>query len=106
MLERETFDVLVSDIGMPGRDGYELIRTVRQGEAPGQRMPAVALTAYARHEDRNVALAEGFDEHVAKPVDAGALIGTIARLVRASERRAGTGGLVDDPVDGQSGRWR
>ena len=82
LLEKETFDVLVSDIGMPGRDGYELIRCIRRKEMAGMRMPAIALTAYARHEDRSIALSAGFDEHVAKPVDAWALIATIGRLVR------------------------
>ena len=63
-------DVLVSDIGMPGEDGYDLIRKVRAMDpACGGRIPAVALTAYARVEDRLRALSAGFQMHVAKPVE-------------------------------------
>ena len=64
-------DLLVSDIGMPGEDGYALIRSVRQ---QGLRLPAIALTAYARSEDRTRALVEGFDFHLAKPVDPDELV--------------------------------
>ncbi|WP_447978523.1 response regulator [Candidatus Nitrospira bockiana] len=63
-------DVLISDIGMPGEDGYELIRRVRaMAPEQGGRIPAVALTAYARAEDRVRALSAGFQMHVAKPVE-------------------------------------
>ena len=78
-------DVLVSDIGMPGEDGFALIRRVRSlGPAQGGRIPAVALTAYARSEDRIRALAAGFQAHVTKPVDPPHLaevIATVARVV-------------------------
>ncbi|WP_395843418.1 ATP-binding protein [Cystobacter fuscus] len=74
-------DVLVSDIGMAGEDGYELIRRLRAQERAGARLPAVALTAFARSEDRWRALAEGFDVHVAKPVNASRLISVVASLV-------------------------
>jgi len=75
--------VLVSDIGMAEVDGYELMRRVRAGEAAaggGARLPAVALTAFARAEDREHALAAGFDEHVAKPVRARELVAAVARV--------------------------
>ena len=85
ILHANRFDVLVSDIGMAGVDGYALIRGIREREAQGERMPAIALTAYARHEDRAVALAAGFDEHLAKPRDACELVAVIARLVRRSD---------------------
>jgi signal transduction histidine kinase len=85
LLHAHRFDVLVSDIGMAGADGYELIRNIRAREGDGERMPAIALTAYARHEDRAVALAAGFDEHLAKPLDACQLAAVIARLVRRSD---------------------
>ncbi|MDQ3133657.1 MAG: response regulator, partial [Acidobacteriota bacterium] len=63
-------DVLLSDIGMPGEDGYEFIRKVRQLDPPPRgRLPAVALTAYATVEDHARALEAGFQTHVAKPVD-------------------------------------
>ncbi len=75
-------DVIVSDIGMPGEDGYSLIRKVRARSADeGGRIPAIALTAYARSEDRIRALAAGFQAHVPKPVDLTELALAIASLV-------------------------
>lgn len=71
LLKAEHFDLLVSDIGMPGEDGYALIRQVRGLTGSGNRnIPAIALTAYARAEDRVRAVAAGFLMHVAKPVEA------------------------------------
>ena len=81
VLLREKPDVLVSDIGMPGRDGYEFIREVRALEPDeGGRVPAVALTAFARSEDRTRAILAGFQVHIAKPVEPRELIATIASL--------------------------
>ncbi len=75
-------DLLVSDIGMPGQDGYELIRRVRKLDADHHgQIPAVALTAYAGAEDQQRALAAGFQIHLAKPVEPKALVATVARLV-------------------------
>jgi CheY-like chemotaxis protein len=73
----------VSDIGMPGKDGYSLLERLRDGErAEGlARLPAVALTAYATADDAKRALAAGYDLHVAKPVDALTLAHTIVELV-------------------------
>jgi CheY-like chemotaxis protein len=84
--DRAVPDVLLSDIGVPGEDGYSLIRKVR-ARAPGQGgdVPAAALTAYARAEDRQRALEAGYQTHLAKPIDPSELIATIARL---SGRRA------------------
>ncbi|HKY04176.1 MAG TPA: CHASE domain-containing protein [Blastocatellia bacterium] len=73
-------DILVSDIGMPDEDGHALIRKVRAMESPEARLPAIALTAYAREEDRQLALANGYQLHVAKPVDPQELIVNIASL--------------------------
>jgi PAS domain S-box-containing protein len=74
-------DVLVCDIGMPGEDGYQLIRNVRRlGPEAGGDVPAVALTALARSEDRRRAIVAGFDMHVTKPVEAGEFIAVVARL--------------------------
>jgi CheY-like chemotaxis protein/nitrogen-specific signal transduction histidine kinase len=73
--------VLVSDIGMPDEDGYALIGKLRAlGPERGGRIPAVALTAYARSEDRTRALASGFQAHVPKPIEAGELVVVIASL--------------------------
>ncbi len=81
-------DVLVSDIGMPGEDGYQFVKTLRETPAVHadpesglqRKLPAIALTAFARSEDRQRALLAGFDTHVAKPVDAAELVTVVARL--------------------------
>ena len=78
------FDVLVSDIGMPEEDGYSLVRRLRAMDGSCRDVPAVALTAYARTEDRDHALAAGFQAHVTKPVEAADLIAAVARLVNAN----------------------
>ncbi len=76
-------DVLISDIGMPELDGYHLIRAVRALDAgDGGATPAVALTAFARPEDRLQALRAGYQMHVAKPVDPSELIVVVANLTR------------------------
>ncbi len=76
-LDIETPDVLVSDIGMPEVDGYEFLRRVRSSENAA-RIPAVALTAFARSEDRTRALRAGYIAHVAKPVEPAELLATVA----------------------------
>jgi signal transduction histidine kinase/integral membrane sensor domain MASE1/CheY-like chemotaxis protein len=77
--------VVVADIGMPGQDGYSLLDRIRKAEPTGSpRVPVVALTAYARPEDRTRALAAGFQEHAAKPVDGDALARIVARLGQIS----------------------
>jgi CheY-like chemotaxis protein len=74
-------DILISDIGMPDEDGYALLRRVRALEPEnGGRIPAIALTAYARTQDRRAALLAGFQSHVAKPVEPAELIAVIANL--------------------------
>jgi PAS domain S-box-containing protein len=76
-------DVLVSDIGMPERDGYALLDEVRRASTPEVAgLPAIALTAYAKHEDRAQALAAGFQAHLAKPLEPLKLARTIRALVR------------------------
>ncbi|WP_193197190.1 ATP-binding protein [Nostoc sp. MG11] len=78
-------DVLISDIGMPGEDGYALMRKIREMEPElGGRIPAVALTGYARVEDYKEALAAGFQRHIAKPVRAAELIAVVASLGKMS----------------------
>lgn len=76
-------DILVSDIGMPEEDGYSLLRKVRALESKRERqIPAVALTAYARVEDRIQALSAGFGQHVTKPVEPAELVAVIANLAK------------------------
>ena len=80
-LRRRRPDVLVCDIGMPGEDGYALLARVRDLTAEeGGLVPAVALTAYARADDRRRALAAGYQAHLAKPVDPDELISLVARM--------------------------
>jgi PAS domain S-box-containing protein len=73
--------VLVCDIGMPKTDGYQFIRTLRATEARRERIPALALTAFARAEDRKRSLVAGYQAHLAKPFDVGELILVVADLV-------------------------
>jgi signal transduction histidine kinase/response regulator RpfG family c-di-GMP phosphodiesterase len=78
-------DLIVSDIAMPDRDGYDLLRNLR--ELPQtSAIPAIALTAYARQEDRVRALSEGFQAHLPKPVEPNELISVIDHVARANER--------------------
>lgn len=79
---RSEYDVLLSDIGMPDVDGYELIRQVRALDAELGGIPAIALTAYVREEEQSSALAAGFQRHIAKPVEPNQLVSMIAELVQ------------------------
>jgi len=82
ILESWPADVLVSDIEMPGEDGYELLRRIRAKERGGRtRLPALALTAYGRPEDRRRTLAAGYNLHLAKPIDPSELVLAVANLV-------------------------
>jgi CheY-like chemotaxis protein len=83
MLDEWCPDALISDIGMPGEDGYALIEKLRARErGRGERLlPAIALTAYARVEDRLRALSAGYQSHVSKPVDTEELLTVIASLL-------------------------
>ena len=88
---REIPDVLLSNIVMPGEDGYDLIRTVRALPADrGGLTPAVALTGLSTPADRARALQAGFQAHVAKPVDASRLVTIVTNL--AARRQAGAAG--------------
>ena len=83
MLQIARPDVLLADIGMPGASGYDLIRELRKRDAKmGRYLPAVAVTAYATGTDRDRALAEGFDDHVSKPVSPAAIIQTVRSVSR------------------------
>jgi CheY-like chemotaxis protein len=76
-------EVLVVDLGMPEMDGFDFISRIRASSNPHVRkLPAAALTAFARSEDRTKALRSGFEMHLAKPVDPGELVASVATLVR------------------------
>ena len=75
-------DILISDIGMPEEDGYTLMKKLRARESErGGHIPAIALTAYARREDRLRALSAGYEYHVPKPVDPEELLTVVASLI-------------------------
>ena len=80
-LATQSTDVIVSDIGMPGTDGYQFMRELRQRPAAaGGRTPSIALTAFARSEDRTRAMMAGYQVHIAKPIEPRELIATVASL--------------------------
>jgi PAS domain S-box-containing protein len=82
----EVPDILISDIGMPGIDGYDLIRQIRQLPADaGGKVAAIALTAYTRVEDRLQALRAGYDMHVPKPVELAELVAVAASVARRQQ---------------------
>jgi PAS domain S-box-containing protein len=86
-LQRGLPEIILSDIGMPVEDGYDLIRKVRSlPPAKGGRIPAVALTAFARSEDRQRALLAGYQIHVAKPVEPSELLTVCASIAQSSVR--------------------
>jgi PAS domain S-box-containing protein len=104
LLQNERPDVLVSDIGMPGVDGYDFMRQVRKlGAAGGGDIPAVALTAFARPEDRVKALDAGYQAYLCKPVDPSELAAAVASV--AGRTPAGDA-LPPAPADGLGGRQR
>ncbi len=82
VLEKSQLDVLISDIGMSEQDGYTLIRKLRSLEPEkGGCIPAIALTAYSREEDRHKILSSGFQQHLSKPVDPNKLIAAVANVL-------------------------
>jgi CheY-like chemotaxis protein/two-component sensor histidine kinase len=83
-------DVIIADIGMPGEDGNELLASIRviEREQGTARVPAVAVTAFARAEDRDRAIAAGFDVHVPKPVDPDGLVAILVKLLAAVKARS------------------
>jgi len=87
-------DILVSDIGMPEMDGYEFITRVRA--SAGRNLPAAAVTAFARSEDKRRALAAGYQTHIAKPIEPAQLLATVAKMVGRSQ--TGTPPLQEAPA--------
>jgi PAS domain S-box-containing protein len=80
LIEQRPPDLLLSDIGMPAMDGFELIRRIRELPPSMRHLPAAALTAYAQPEDRSRALRSGFQAHLAKPIDPGELLTAVETL--------------------------
>ena len=102
-LEAAAPDVLVSDIAMPGGDGYQFLAEARRrGLKTGKRIPAVALTAYVRREDRARALAQGFDRHVSKPIEPDQFLAVLAELCG----RSTDGGERPSPGEPENGAER
>jgi signal transduction histidine kinase/ActR/RegA family two-component response regulator len=91
-LRHHGVDVLISDIGMPGRDGYDLIRQIRQlDDQPRSRVPAIALTAFARSEDRTKAMMAGYNLHLSKPVELNELVVAVGSLAGRTGPRGARG---------------
>jgi PAS domain S-box-containing protein len=80
LVDEEKPHVIVSDIGMPDKDGLEMMRELRASSADGSKTPALALTAFARSEDRTRAMLAGYQVHLSKPVEAQELIAAVANL--------------------------
>ena len=81
---------IVSDVGMPGRDGYSLLRDVRGlADTSLRNVPAIALTAYASHEEAERARAAGFQLHVAKPIEPAQLVAIVASLASPLRQASG-----------------
>jgi CheY-like chemotaxis protein len=92
VLEEHTPDIIISDIAMPGEDGYSLMRRVRTlGGGVLRNIPAIALTAFTRGVDHARALAAGFDMHIGKPLDPLALVRAVCDLARSGRPHAGHG---------------
>jgi PAS domain S-box-containing protein len=91
-LRRHRQDLLIADVGMPRMDGLTLVKTIRNTlPSPAKSIPAVALSAYARAEDRKTALASGFQEHVAKPFNPVQLVTALSSLVTRVSRSSRSG---------------
>ena len=74
-------DLIISDVGMPGVDGYQMMRTFREREPTSRTVPALALTAFARAEDRKRAMLAGYQAHLAKPFDIAEFVLVVAGLI-------------------------
>lgn len=81
--DKSSFDLLLSDIGMPGIDGYQLIRAIRE-KYPDSDIPAIALTGFGSKEDVNKAIEAGFSAHISKPVALENLLDIVRHLRRPS----------------------
>jgi PAS domain S-box-containing protein len=86
MLKERPADVVLADVGLPGKDGYDFVRGLRALEGDGNHTYVAAVTAYARIEDRDSLLAAGFDAHIPKPVEPRVLVDTVVDLWRNRTR--------------------
>jgi CheY-like chemotaxis protein/nitrogen-specific signal transduction histidine kinase len=84
IVERHSPDVIISDVGLPGEDGYALIRRIRKSEASSKKepTPAVAVTAFVRETDRRMAIAAGFQHHISKPIEPEMLLAAVREVTR------------------------
>jgi len=97
-LETDVPDVVVADLGMPKLDGFQFIDRIRRHRNPRIReLPAAALTAYARSDDRIRALRAGFQIHLTKPIDPAELVTTVASLAKRFVGQRGSDGSTDSP---------
>jgi hypothetical protein len=87
VLEAARPDVVLSDVGMPDMDGYQLIRSIRASDSKVRRVPAIALTAFARAEDRKKAMLAGYQAHLSKPFEIAELVIMVAGLVDRTTHR-------------------
>jgi signal transduction histidine kinase/CheY-like chemotaxis protein len=94
-IQETTPDVIIADIGLPGEDGCSLIRRIRSLPTPAASVPAIALSAYTRYEDRERALASGFTDFIGKPADPADLI-TVVQRVMAPAPSHSTDALAGD----------
>lgn len=86
-LRERKYDVLLSDIGMPGEDGFSLITKLRNSDGINRNIPASSVTAFARSQDRERALLSGFDAHLVKPIEPGELVAMVIALVKRHNRK-------------------
>jgi CheY-like chemotaxis protein len=84
MIENWKPHVVVSDIGLPGMDGYDFMRQLRRTEGDGERIPAIAVTGYAGAIDESKALNAGYEVHLPKPIELNKLVEAIAKVSRKS----------------------
>ena len=84
LAEPGPFDLILSDIGMPGMDGYAFMQAIRSRQGT-RRVPSIALTAFTRREDRERALTAGYQEHLTKPIDINKLLLAIKGLAKGTE---------------------
>jgi CheY-like chemotaxis protein len=82
LFDEQRPEVVVSDLAMPGEDGFTLLRRIREAEGDGAHVPVLALTAFGREEDQERVLAAGFARHLRKPIDPNQLVHAVADTVR------------------------